>query len=273
MADTNYITFSDLYLTDYEITDIYAEKQTWIDGVIFDRLSRPRKSSALIYLNGCSGKYTSYSGEETYAPIKSLFCLPEASRYSVLNITSGNADVDAFLIEFNIVKDGKTLTFSDSPFRIGCFNQYYAEKLSREIVSEYERLPRSPGAVKAAIYSFLSLIGKEAIVENSTKTERISAALGFLEKNPFSDITVVELSQMCNMSEGGFRRLFREYMGKSPSRYILGIKTEAAKKMLENSNESVENIAEMLGFETSAYFCRVFKKETGFTPSEYRKYH
>ena len=47
---------------------------------------------------------------------------------------------------------------------------------------------------------------------------------------------------MCNMSEGGFRRLFREYMGKSPSRYILGIKTEAAKKMLENSKNL--NLAE-----------------------------
>jgi AraC-like DNA-binding protein len=65
--------------------------------------------------------------------------------------------------------------------------------------------------------------------------------------------------------------LFGDYTGKSPSRYKTDIKIEAAKKMLEGSATSVEQIATLLGFANSAYFCRTFKKETGLTPNEYRK--
>lgn len=58
--------------------------------------------------------------------------------------------------------------------------------------------------------------------------------------------------------------------GKSPIRYVIDKKTAMAKKMLENSNTSVERIAELLEFESSSYFCKLFKKKTGMTPTEYR---
>lgn len=267
----NYITFSDLYSADYELTDIYAERQKWVDGVLFSRLDRPRKVNALIFLNGCSGVYTNSRGEAFEARTKSLLCLPYGSKYSVLNVTSGAFSPDAFLIEFNILKDGKLLTFSDSPFLINGINPYYAEKLCEDAVSEYESISRSPAAVKASIYSFLSMLGKEELSEYNKKFMWLSPALEYMEKNPFSSVSVAELSKMCNVSEGCFRRLFRDYTGKSPSRYKTDIKIESAKKMLENSNTSVEQISELLEFESSAYFCRIFKKETGITPGEYRK--
>ena len=53
-------------------------------------------------------------------------------------------------------------------------------------------------------------------------------------------------------------------------RYRIDIKMDMAKKMLENSDTSVTRIAELLGFESNAYFCKLFKKKNGITPSEYR---
>ena len=271
MNTQKYITFSDLYTAEYTLTDIYAECQKWTDGSCFNRLDRPRKVSALIFLNGCSGTYTNSRGEVFHAPQKSLVCLPQSSKYSVLNLTSGSAYPDAFLIEFNIIKDNAPLTFSDSPFLVNGINPYYIEKLCKATVSEYETIPRSPAAIKASIYSILNLLGKHEINEYGKRVVLIAPALKFMEQNPYSSASVEELAAMCNISEGCFRRLFGNYTGKSPSRYKTDIKIESAKKMLEGSATSVEQISALLGFATPAYFCRIFKKETGLTPGEYRK--
>jgi AraC-like DNA-binding protein len=271
MSTKNYITFSDLYTSEYTLTDIYAECQKWTDGSCFSRLDRPRKVSALIFLNGCSGTYTNSRGEVFHAAQKSFVCLPQSSKYSVLNLTSGAAFPDAFLIEFNIIKDGALLTFSDSPFLINGINPYYMEELCKTAVFEYEAVPRSPAAIKASIYSILSLLGKNEINEYGKQVALIAPALKFMEQNPYSSVSVEDLAAMCNISAGCFRRLFGDYTGKSPSRYKTDIKIEAAKKMLEGSATSVEQIATLLGFANSAYFCRTFKKETGLTPNEYRK--
>ena len=76
---------------------------------------------------------------------------------------------------------------------------------------------------------------------------------------------------MCGLSSGGFRRLFKQQMGKTPKEYILDIKLATAKRLLEESNRTVAEISEIIHFETTAYFCRFFKSKTGLTPSEYRK--
>ncbi|MGM9683538.1 MAG: hypothetical protein ACI3XQ_08060, partial [Eubacteriales bacterium] len=55
MNSDGIVTFSKLYTMDYEVTDFYAEKQSWCDGALFIR-DRPRKSNGLIFLNGCSGE-------------------------------------------------------------------------------------------------------------------------------------------------------------------------------------------------------------------------
>jgi AraC-like DNA-binding protein len=271
MSTQKYITFSDLYTSEYTLTDIYAECQKWTDGSCFNRLDRPRKVSALIFLNGCSGTYTNSHGKTFHAPQKSLVCLPQSSRYSVLNLTSGAASPDAFLIEFNVIKDNTLLTFSDSPFLINNINPYYVETLCKAATSEYEAVPRSPAAIKVSIYSILNLLGKNEISEYGKRAALIAPALKFMEQNPYSSVSVEELAAMCNLSEGFFRRLFKDNTGKSPSRYKIDIKIETAKKMLENSATSIEQISSFLGFETCAYFCRIFKKETGLTPSKYRK--
>ena len=96
-------SLEEIYTLDFEITSIFAQRQKWIDGVLFQR-EKPRSSGALIYLNGCTGQYTDLiTGESFYAPLKSLLYLPYGGRYTVLNMESQKANVDAYLAEFNIV--------------------------------------------------------------------------------------------------------------------------------------------------------------------------
>ena len=54
-------------------------------------------------------------------------------------------------------------------------------------------------------------------------------------------------------------------------RYILDKRMYMAKYLLSSTDLSVEQVSLDCGFSDSAYFCRLFKKETGFTPTQYRK--
>lgn len=264
------ISFSQLYTKDFELCDLYAERQTWIDGLTYTR-DKPRKSSAVIFLGGCTGKYTAFDGSSFSAPRGSLVCLPYASKYSVLNISSKLASPDALLVEFNAVSDGNILTFSDRPFLIKDANAFYAGELCTAAVREYEALIKSPSAVKSAVYRLLAYIGREAMNSKNAEYSLITPAVEFLENNAAATASVDTLAEMCHVSPGYFRRLFREYAGKSPVQYIIDRKIESAKKLLEDSGTPVSHIAEILGFQSCSYFCKLFKKKTGTAPAEYRK--
>ena len=69
-----------------------------------------------------------------------------------------------------------------------------------------------------------------------------------------------------------FRRCFREEMGCTPLEYIIRLRIERAKNLLtQNSFESVEKVAYLCGFSDSFYFSKIFKKNTGISPRDYRK--
>lgn len=270
MADKDLITPADLCTLDFDLTDIYAERQTWQDGVLFRR-ERPRKSTGILFLNGCRGVYSTAGQDSFTAHVKSLVCLPCRSEYAVLNLTSGQDTPDAYLVECNIVQNGRILTFSQAPFLIPEMNPYYVGDLMRRIVIEYENLCPSPARLKADIYTLLAYLAKEARNGQAAQRSSIRPAVDHLERNPTAQVTVEELAEMCHMSAGCFRRLFAAQVGKSPRRYINDRKIDMAKKMLENSNTPVARIAELLEFDSSSYFCRLFKQKTGLTPGDYRK--
>lgn len=65
--------------------------------------------------------------------------------------------------------------------------------------------------------------------------------------------------------------LIREASGESPSTWITKAVISEAKVLLKQSDKTVLQISEELGFPNSPFFCRYFKRETGMTPSEYRE--
>lgn len=261
------IPFEKLYSADFEISDLFCMRQKWVEGVLF-RMDHPRKSNGILYLKGCSGTYT-FSGRSFEAPRKSIVYIPQGGIYTCLNRDCGHSVPDAYLVEFNLRLGGESAVLSDVPLLFDDFDPYIAE-LIKKAVSAYESPLRSPAAVRAAIYSLLSELGQDAKKDFGKKYQSIAPGIRLLEESPFASYSVEELSAACSLSSGCFRRLFREYSGKSPVEYRNNLKIEMAKSLLENSNATLEVVAESLGFESSAYFCRVFKKKTGMAPGEWR---
>jgi two-component system response regulator YesN len=79
--------------------------------------------------------------------------------------------------------------------------------------------------------------------------------------------------EMLYMNVDYLGKLFKKEMGEKFSDYIIRIRMEKAKNLIETSDQKVFEIAKQVGFgDNPQYFSQVFKKNTGYTPSEYRKF-
>ena len=124
-------------------------------------------------------------------------------------------------------------------------------------------------AVLYEIYGTVLATAGRPYLGKNTK-QKIEDAKAFADahfKN--ADVGVAELAQMADMSEVHFRKLFKAQFGLSPIRYIAALRLENAKQMLRYPFFSMEDCALQSGFTSLPYFCRVFKKSTGFGFSEY----
>ena len=82
---------------------------------------------------------------------------------------------------------------------------------------------------------------------------------------------VAAMTQLSGLAERSFVRRFQQATGMSPLQYVHTVRLEEAKQLLEASEDSIEAIAEQVGYEDAGYFARLFKREVNLTPAQYRK--
>lgn len=86
-------------------------------------------------------------------------------------------------------------------------------------------------------------------------------------------ITIKELAEHLNISESYLSKLFHKEMGLPLSQYIIDLKIEKAKNLLQYSEYNIVDIANYLSFSSQSHFIQVFQKKTGMTPHKYRTKH
>ncbi len=102
--------------------------------------------------------------------------------------------------------------------------------------------------------------------------EHVTLALAFVEENYNSSISLSDMASHSCCSEFHFSRLFKKVTGYSPYEYIVKYRVNKAKNLLKNTDKSVEDIAECVGFGSASNFIRTFRELEGMTPLKYRKY-
>lgn len=98
----------------------------------------------------------------------------------------------------------------------------------------------------------------------------VAEALANIRQNYAGLYGVEELSEQLGVSKSHLVRTFRAAMGISPGRYLTAVRIDAAKRLLLHREYSLEIVASLCGFSGANYLCRVFKKETGYTPASWR---
>lgn len=85
------------------------------------------------------------------------------------------------------------------------------------------------------------------------------------------DLSLDSVSSLLNISPSYLSCIFKRCTGINFLDYITNLRINAAKDQLANPFKSASEIAAMVGYDSSSYFTRAFKKNTGLTPTEYRK--
>ena len=99
----------------------------------------------------------------------------------------------------------------------------------------------------------------------------IGAVQDYLESAYHLPCTVEELAHRAGIGKRTFERRFKNATGISPKGYVQRLRIEAAKRILENENQSVAQITLSVGYEDPATFSRLFVKVCGVSPSVYRR--
>jgi transcriptional regulator GlxA family with amidase domain len=99
----------------------------------------------------------------------------------------------------------------------------------------------------------------------------IAAVQDYIERKYKSSISNEQLAKLVNISDRTLVRRFKKATGNTPYEYVQRIRIEAAKKLLENRDTGIEQIALEIGYEDFSAFRKVFKRLTGVTPLEYKR--
>jgi transcriptional regulator GlxA family with amidase domain len=98
----------------------------------------------------------------------------------------------------------------------------------------------------------------------------IGLVAAFIEANYDRPIRLADLAWEARLSVSRVAHHFREKRGLSPMEYVLQIRLGHARRLLETTDLELRQVAELVGFRSTAYFGRVFKKRLGASPGQYR---
>ena len=105
-------------------------------------------------------------------------------------------------------------------------------------------------------------IGEDRIVHNISK---------YIKENIDRQIAVAELSRIACMQKNYFIRYFKKETGCSPYQFIMKVKIDIAVGLLENTETTVGEVMEKIGFYDMSHFSNTFKKHVGCSPITYVK--
>ena len=103
-----------------------------------------------------------------------------------------------------------------------------------------------------------------------TGAERLQPAITHIAKHYLGPISGSEVARLCSMSPSRFCREFRAAFHLTFVEYLANYRMEQAKRLLANPSMPVGDVAVAVGFSDPSYFTRVFKRQEGIAPSEYR---
>ena len=107
--------------------------------------------------------------------------------------------------------------------------------------------------------------------EKNDIPKSISSTLDFIHLNYHKEISLDTLSKLSGYSKSRFSHLFSEAVGSAPKQYVNELRLKSSLDMLLSTKLSVGEISSSCGFADQLYFCKLFKKKYGISPSQYRK--
>ncbi|MDN5286359.1 MAG: transcriptional regulator, AraC family [Mucilaginibacter sp.] len=191
-----------------------------------------------------------------------------ANNRSIFKIKATAIDVMNFarLLEIN---PGRGINRSDNPrlYEKNIFYKEYQELNNRQSMGTFIE---THGILLQLVSRFLTA----GIFQHKEITRipvKILNAISYIQLNLHQDLSVIDLAERANQHTDYFSRLFQQYTGERPLKYIHEKRIERAQYLMVTTGMTYAEIAAQTGFENIFYFSKIFKKITGMSPGQYKR--
>ena len=177
------------------------------------------------------------------------------------------------LFEFDITQSHHQVDYNVKQVQVNQLLQHYRDSI--HILLDHPELADEE-LIKNKLREFIMLMTKT--MNAPTELDFLAAMFKphfarfeeIIQRNLYAHLSVDELARLCHMSVSTFKRKFTEVYAQSPLKYFTKAKVDKAIVLLKNKELRISDIAYDLGFESPTTFHRVFKQQTGKSPSAYR---
>lgn len=172
---------------------------------------------------------------------------------------------------------------------IGCGNNQLICNVSDPTLSSIERAAWKCGHESARLLNDLMLGNpppvtpvlippKEVVVRRSTdfhavSDPRVSRALAYMAHQSNKRLSVPQIAQHVGVGRQTLERSFQSHLGRTVNEELIRLRISKLKRLLVESDESIMELSNRVGFGTTANMFAMFKRHTGLTPRDYREKH
>ena len=110
----------------------------------------------------------------------------------------------------------------------------------------------------------------EPALSIETKNRNFNSILQYVTQHFRQELSLQGLSEQFYMNPSYISQLFRKEVGETLTGYIARLRIQHAQELLNGDGDTIQEIAEKIGYQDYFYFTRLFKKMTGKTPTQYR---
>ncbi|GAB5617167.1 AraC family transcriptional regulator [Faecalimonas canis] len=178
---------------------------------------------------------------------------------------TGN-NVKNILREYHLFESGQIIQTGNSTEYHQIFRKMIQElQLTRPHYEEYLSL---------LLRELFLLISRQAPMgissQNRMLQKEMEEATQYFNEHFAEEISIEQYAMDKHLSISWFIRSFKRYNSVTPMQYILNLRITNAKTLLRTTTYSVSEVASIVGYNNPLYFSRLFKKQTGLRPSEFR---
>lgn len=166
----------------------------------------------------------------------------------------------------NITQENPVFMCTDTELVRQCFeNMIKATKL------KYGREVRLQGLLAVFLSQLIEESGKNIDISNNYKEIYIKKTLQFVEANYSRKLSIVEMAKNIGLNKNYFSTFFKENMQITPQQYLIKFRINKACELMKNEELTISDISRSVGYDDTLGFSKIFKKEKGISPKNYRK--
>jgi two-component system response regulator YesN len=148
------------------------------------------------------------------------------------------------------------------------FQSYYAMEISHKKMNVIEAVDELKHWMSEYLHDCVHVM--KQIANQSLRVEIVEAQR-YAEMNLNKKISLEEIAERLELNPSYFSRLFKKETGEGFIEFVTRMKMDKAKEWLISSNKTIDELSELLGYESKSYFVRIFKNQVGVTPAEYAR--